>query len=411
MGKPKPAHAPSGGAVPLYNQPATQYYNQDAPDLPAPGPNDDLPPLYDEAAEASGSHSSSAPLLPTGHLPPPGSISPGDPPPFRRDETVTYYLDSRLDSDPARLEAAVRKWAAVPPRPFVRLYGYHRERRRDHDGKRRNKKVTDFDIKVELTPYLFADPNLRQAWSDLATVDNEDKAKRGTVLRKRAPGSRKGSGGDGGGGGRIELGMVEKPNLTQWCHMFCASHAGLKVFQLKRRMLGFDCQHVREELEGMVRGTNYRGHLQITFPVHDERVEVWNDCRTNQWRLTKWIYNLFCMSMLWLLTWPYLVLRTKRFETVTSDWYFSRPDGDLRKTYVSISEDQWYNVWARAIAKAVLSKRQVVLDQQDLMAAEGPPPEFSSGNAMVNGAVSFVRAGVDAMNEVNRHLGWGEDHF
>lgn len=409
MGKLTPAHAPSGGAVPLYHQPATQYYDQDAPDLPAPEPNDDLPPLYDEAAEASGSHSLSAPLLPTSHFPPSGSTS-VDFSPFRRDETVTYYLDSRLDDDPERLESAVRNWATVPPRPFVHLHGYHRERRRDHDGKRRNKNVTDFDIKVELTPYLFANPNLRQAWSETSTVDNEEKAKRGTVLRKRAPGFRKGRA-SSDGGGRIELGAIEKPNLTQWCHMFCASHSGLKVFQLKRRMLGFDYQHIREKLEGMVRGTNYRGHLQITFPVQDESVEVWNNCRTNQWRLTKWIYNIFCLSMLWLLTWPYLFFRTKRFETVTSDWYFSRPDGDLRKQYVSISEDQWCNLWGRAIAKAALSKREGVLDQQDLLAAEGAPPELNSGNAMVNGAVSFVRAGVNAMNEVNRNLGWGGDHF
>lgn len=408
MGKPTLAQTPCDGSLPLYSQQATQSYDQDVPDLPAPEHNDDLPPLYDEATEASGSHSQSAPLLPPTNFSLSGLSSSGEFPPFRRDETVTYHLDSRLDYDPERLESAVLKWAAVPPRPFVRIYGYHRERVRDHDGKRRNKNVTDFDIKVELTPYLFANPNLRQAWSEIATVDNEEKTKRGTILRKRAPGSQKRH---GSRAGRIELGMIEKPNLTQWCHMYCASHSGLKVFQLKRRMLGFDYQHVREKLEGMVRGTNYRGSLQITFPVQDESVEVWNDCRTNQWRLTKWIYNIFCLSMLWLLTWPYLFFRTKRFETVTSDWYFSKADGDLRKQYVSISEDQWYNLWGRAIAKAVLSKRQGVLDQQDLLAAEGAPPEFNSGNAVVNGALGFVRAGVNAMNEVNRHLGWGEDHY
>lgn len=404
MGKPAPVKAPSDGALPLYSQTRSQLFDQDVPDLPAPEHNDDLPPLYDETAEASGSHILSAPLLPPATLPPSGLSE--DFPPFRRDEAVAYYLDSRLDADPERLESTVRKWASVPPRPFVRIHGYHRERRRDHDGKRRSKNVTDFDIKVELTPYLFSNLALRQAWTEISTVDNEENARRGTVLRKRAPGSRKGQ-----GGGRIELGMIEKPTLTQWCHMYCASHSGLKVFQLKRRMLGFDYQHVREKIEGMVRATNYRGQLQITFPVQDESVEVWNDCRTNQWRLTKWIYNIFCLSMLWILTWPYLFFRTKRFETVTSDWYFSKPDGDLRKQYVTINEDQWYNMWGRALSETVLSKRQGVLDQQDLLTAEGAPPEFSSGNAVMNGAVSFVRAGVSAMNEVNRHMGWGGDHY
>lgn len=418
MGKPTPADAPSDGAVPPYSQPATQYYDQDIPDLLGPEQNDDLPPLYDEAAEASGSHNPGAPLLPSTHLPTLGPLSSEISQPFRRDERDTYYLDSRLDQDPELLESAVRRWAAVPPRPFVRVYGYHRERRRDHDGKKSNQNVTDFDVKVELTPYLFH--NLA-AWNELTTVGNEERAKRGTVLRKRAPGARKRRHRGGGGSGRIELGMTdeeeaEKPSLTQWCHMYCASHAGLKVFQLKRRVLGFDQQRVRERLEAAVRATNYRGHLQVTFPVHDERVQVWNDCRTNRWRLTRWVFTLFCMSMLWLLAWPYLLLRTRRFETVAADWYFSKPGTGtgadaLRRRYVSVSEEQWYNLWGRAIARAVLSKRQGVLDQQDLLAAEGAPPEFNSGNAIADGALSFVRAGVNAMNEVNRHLGWGEDHF
>lgn len=201
--------------------------------------------------------------------------------------------------------------------------------------------------------------------------------------------------------------MVEKPSLAQWCHMYCASHAGLKVFQVMRRVEGFDEERVRGHLEGMVRRTNYRGRLAITFPVQEEKVEVWSDCRTNQWRLTQWIFMLFCVSMLWVLTWPCLFFRTKRFETVSAVWNYSVVDGEGRRRYTTISEDQWYNLWGRAISKAVLTKRQGTLDQQDLLASEGAPPPF--GNE-VGQAMNLVVAGVNAMNEVNRHLGWGEDH-
>lgn len=395
----------------LHSQHRQRRYDNDAPELSIPDDvqNDDLPPLYNEVAEAS--NSLSAPLLsdygpPNPALPAPGS-GPAALQPFRRDDDVAYYLNSGLDTEPEFLETHVRAWAAVPPRPFVRVHGYHHESRRDRNNKLESKNVTDFDVKVELTPYLCPDGGAtRGANCELHTVENGEKAKRGGMFRTRAPGHRKGK----KSGSRIELGMVEKPNLTQWCHMYCASHSGLKVFQLKRRMSGFDEQRVRSHLEGMVRRTNYRGRLQITFPVQNERVEVWNEGRTNQWRLTKWIYTLFCLSMLWILTWPYLFIRTKRFETVSAVWHYSRLDGEGRKKYSTISEDQWYNLWGRAISKAVLTKRQGTLDQQDLLAAEGLPSTFDTGNSTVDGALGVLAAGVNAINEVNRQLGWGEDH-
>lgn len=406
MGKPsQPAASPDADMVSLHTQHGHRFYDNDAPELPVPEQSDDLPPLYTEAAE-----SSTAPLLSDPSIPPTFTPSANGTPglhTFRRDESISYYLDTRLDNDPEFLESTVRTWAAIPPRPFVRVHGYHRERRRGHDGKKEHKNITDFDIRVELTPYVYPDSSASRTNSELRTVENGERVKRGTVLRKRAPGSKKGD----DDLGRIELGMSKKPTLTQWCHMYCASHSGLKAFQLRRQLIGFDEERVRDHLDGLVRGTNYRGKLQITFPVQNETIEVWNDCRTNQWRLTTWIYGLFCVTMLWLLTWPYLLLRTKRFETVSAVWFYSRLDGDGRKVYTTLSEDQWYNLWGRALAKAVLMKRQGTLDQQDLIAAEGAPTTFNTGNSVVDGSLSVLAAGVNAMNEVNRQLGWGDDEF
>lgn len=403
MGKPAPpSESPDSDAVSLHTRPGDRYHDADEPSGFAATQgrhNDDLPPIYNEIAEASASNSQTAPLLSDATLP--GYPSSSDLQPFLRDDQAVYYLSADLDSDPDLLEARVRSWAAIPPRPFVRIYGYHRERRSGRDGKKENKNITDFDVKVELTPYLFADATNRHAWSELRTVENGDKAKRGTVFPHRAPKAK----------GNIELGAVDKPSLTQWCHLYVASHSGLKSFSLRRRMVGFDQARVREQLEALVRRTNYRGHLQVSFPVQHHTVQVWNECRTNQWRLTKWIYVMFCISMLWLLSWPYLFFRTKKFETVSSEWHFSRVDPEGRKKYVSLSEDQWYNMWARPIAKAALSKRQGILDQQDLIAADGADPAFNTGHSTVDGTLGLFRAGVNAMNEVNRHLGWGEDQF
>lgn len=410
MGKPSPLHAaPDGAAIPLHTQAGWRAYDNDAPELDIHDEDGDLPPLYDEAAEASTSLT--APLLsePLHGSSDPTQHHPDLPPilqPFRRDDTISYYLNATLDADPQALEQQIRLWAAIPPRPFVRVRGSHRERRSTNDGKRESREIVDFDVRVELTPYFCPDggaaARASNSKAEIRTAENGERTRRGTVLRKRAPGA----GGGRADVGRIELGRVEKPSLAQWCHMYCASHAGLKVFQVKRRVEGFDEGRVLAHLEGMVRRTNYRGRLAITFPVQDERVEVWNECRTNQWRLTQWIMVLFCVSMLWVFTWPYLFFRTKRFETVSAVWIYSVIDDEDRKRYTTISEDQWYNLWGRAISKAVLTKGQGTLDQQDLLASEGAPPPF--GNE-VGQAVNLVMAGVNAMNEVNRHLGWGND--
>ncbi|KAJ9150345.1 ABC transporter protein [Pleurostoma richardsiae] len=387
ISKSVPGVAPTDDAVSLHSQPEHHYFFNDCPQLG----DDDLPPLYDEHCESSG-----APLLA------PDSSAPGRSGivSFLKDANTgaEYYLDRQLDTDPEFLEAHIRSWALTPPRPFVRVYGFHRQQV-DNNGKKETKNVTDFDVKVELTPFLYRDATNRVSWRELRTVENSENTRRGTILKKRAPGSRQ----------SIEVGADDKPTLGEWCHLYCASHAGLKTFALKRRIVGFDYQKVKEKLEALVRRTNYRGHLQVEFPVEDEDVVVYNDCRTNHWRLTWWMIWLCYLSLLFIFTWPYLWLRTSHFEVVRADWPFSRLRGDGSKEWASVSEDQWYNMWGRAIHKAVLQKRQATLDQQDLLAAESLEPSFDTGNSTVDGALGVLRAGLNAMNEVNRQFGWGAD--
>lgn len=386
MGKPPSPDLPRPGgddALSLHTQHSAVdidgYIDDDAPELIG----DDLPPLYDEAS------ASSAPLLTPG----PSFMVPQ----YKRDETtgVEYYLDSRLDTDPKLLEEHILWWAALPPRPYVRILGTHRQTV-NNGGKKENKTVVDFDVRVELTPYLYSDATRRLSWRELRTVENADKAYRGTVLRSRDPSATKG----------IQL-SAHKPSLAEWCHRYCAKHAGLKRFTLRRKMVGFEEHRVRQKLDSLIRSTNYRGAICISVPVMDEAVEVYNECKTNEWRLTTWIFWLCVLTATFLFTWPYLFFRTKRFEVLVAEWSFSKPTTDGDRKFVSIDEAQWYNMWGRAINRAVLEKRQCTLGQQELFLSEGAPPTFDSGSE--NTAVAFVRAGVNAMNEVNRQLGWGYD--
>jgi len=389
MGKPKPSgpNRSGSGSVELHPQPPSdRFVDDDAPELQV----DDLPPLYDDVA----GHLDDEERVPLVLNPPPfpGMI------PFHIKDSNTGaegYINSLLDNEPKILEQHVRHWAKIPPRPFIRLHGTHRQQV-DENGKKESRTITDFDIQVELTPYLFSDTTNGTSFLELRTVENGDKARRGTVWPTRAPGSTQ----------SLEVGLPAKPTLEEWCHRYQASHAGLKCFSLQRRMTGFDYEKVKQKLESLVRDTNYRGHLTITFPVKDEYVKVFNDCKTNRWRMTKWIMWLCVLTLMFIFTWPYLYFRTKYFEVMTADWAYSVSDDNGRKKFVSISEDQLYNLWGRAIYRAVLEKRQCTLDQQDLIAAEGAPPVFCD-TGVVGG--SLLRAGLAAMNEVNRQLGWGGD--
>lgn len=394
MGKPtSPMPRPPGDAMSLHTQPGDRFLDDDAPELQV----DDLPPLYDDAIDPS--NSSSAPLLGAPEAYPPAlnaaiyqQIAPQS-----TDNNTEWYMDTRLDNDAKLLAQYVESWALTPPRPFVRVYGSHSQQVEDRDGKKERRAITDFDVQVELTPYLYSDATNRMSFRELRTVDNFEKARRGTVFACRAPGAR----------ASLEVGLPEKPTLMEWCHRYCASHAGLKQFTLRRRMVGFDEAKVREKLTALVRGTHYHGSLQITFPTQNEEVSVYNECKFNLWRAKTWLRWVCYLTFMWVFIWPYLLLRTKKFEVVVAEWPFSVPAEGGRKKYASISEDQWYNMWGRAINRAVLEKRQTILDQQDLLASQGAEPVFSS--AMGDGAMGLLRAGVSAMNEVNRQLGWGYD--
>ncbi|KAK6214529.1 hypothetical protein LQW54_004250 [Pestalotiopsis sp. IQ-011] len=402
MGKPKAA---ADDAVSLRTNPGDSesfppYNDDDAPELDIDA-LDELPPVYSDVIEEA-SLSAEAPLLggeaSSSSAPAARSSSQYRPHSTDAGTGTEYFIGGRLET-PAELEKHVRHLAAKPPRPFIQILGTHQASKKKSDGKSETVRETDFDITVELTPYLYSNAQYGKSWTQLRTVDNAEKVHRGTSLRKRAPGSKQ----------DLEVGGAPKPSLEEWCHRFCASHAGLKCFALRREMTGFDFAKVKEELHALVRSTNYRGNLQITLGSRDAVVEIYNEARINRWRLIGWLRFLFFITLTFLFAWPYLFFRTKRWEVAVAEWPFSRMAEGSAREYVSISEAQWYNLWGRAIVKAVLEKRQTTLDQADLRRSQEPEPSFETGNATVDGAMGIFRAGMSAMNEVNRQLGWGGD--
>ena len=403
MGKPDLSTLPFSGsgragsssdpdAVSLHTQPGDRVYDDDVPELQA----NDLPPLY---SDIDADTRPSAPLLSVTHRP--SYIHPL----VLEDEATWHKIDQNtgteliisptLDRDPKLLEGQIKLSATKPPRPSLRVLGTHSETVREN-GKSKKETVTDFDVSVDLTPYLFSDATRNVSWKTLRTIEDTEKTRRGTILRKRAPGVKR----------DLEI-TNPKPTLAEWCHRFCASHTGVKSFELRRQVLGFDEVILKDRLEELVRGTNYRGHLQVTFPVKGDVTLIYNDSKLNRWRVTPWIIWMCYLTFMWLLTWPFLFFRTKRFEVAISEWPFSVEQDDGTRRYVSMPESHIFNLWGRAISRAVLAKRQGTLNQDDLIASQTAPAEPLAG--LLEGVPRFLREGVNAITAVHRQLGWGGD--
>jgi hypothetical protein len=410
---------------------------------------EDPPPLYSDDPAANDASlalaSATNPLLPpSAHVPLPGGMHP--PVPTRIDaEGNETFVDKRLDSDPVYLEHTLAHLALFPPRPYARVVGTHTETtttthsagssthssRHGHghghhhrtESRTSTQTITDFDVRVDLTPFLYRNINRHEAWRTVRPVGNFDKVRRGTVFATRAPGF-------GGSGAANDGGEDGTPSLREWCHRYCASPRRLRSFIVRRRVTGLDEDLLRSRLVALVRATQYRGHLDVSFPTLAERVHVRSDCWENRWRADRRVRWFFYLTFLWLLSWPYLLLRTIYFETVTVDWAFSRPrdpaararDDPSRpprpaaeREFVTLSEDAWYKMWARAVQAAVLERRQCMLDQGDLRraAAEVAEEPSSFADTLASGgggaAGGFMRAGLNAMNIVDRQFGWGHN--
>ncbi|KAI1171091.1 hypothetical protein F4777DRAFT_566697 [Nemania sp. FL0916] len=403
MGRPKRQDEPYSDAMSLHSSAGDSssvpapYIDDDAPELDI----NDLPPNYSDVpapSEVSVSIPMPMPMIGSAMN---ETVRPDD---FGAKVVVDHesgdqsWVASSIE-DPARLEDYINRLAVSPPRPYMKLVGTHTATTRDSKGKEEKNTVTDFDVMVELTPYLFSDAAYRESWSRLRTAEDGEKTYRGTILARRAVGDRSIEG----------VGHDLQHPLQEWCHRFAASPAGLKRFTFRRRMVGFDAEGVKHRLVELVRRTNYRGHLRVELVTKDAHVHFYNEARINRWRLTSWIRWLFFLTLTFIFTWPYLFLRTKRWEVVEARWPFSETDLWGNKKYISISEEQWYNMWAQVICRAVLEKRQTLLDQSDLRRAHEGDPAFNTGSESVDGALGLFRAGMNAMNEVNRQLGWGGD--
>lgn len=383
---------------------------------------------YDDAPEISGmppsyadSEAESAPLVPPTimHIAPPTTrmnhnidvhIKNGEP---QVGDTQTL-MEPQYDNDPAYLEAAIRELVKQAPIPLVYIMGTHRETVKRGD-KKETRDVTDFRIVMNIQRYLGLNFTSGRDTSRMSydTVLNSDKAYRGSFRKTRAPGFKQ----------DLEIGLPP-PSLKEWCHRYCASSASLRVFRLRREVTGLDQTFLRNRIEGLIRSTNYRGRISVTFPVEDQNIDIYTSNRINKWRLITWVRWIFYLTFLWIFSWPILYFATKRYAVVKAYWPFSTTDENGNKQYTTVTEEQWFEKWQVGIRRLVLDRFQGEASEGQLvgvMARPADPPmpgTLVTGHAGIDNAASLLQQGFQVASAITRgdnlarglQGGWGYDN-
>jgi hypothetical protein len=387
----KPTHPPPGyrddpEAVSLHTTPDDYAYA----DLPEPS---SLPPSYTDS-EASN-YNASASAIPIRHVAPPTTRTDHNHPSFKHGkpwiaETVDI-MEPAYDTDPTQLEEAIRAYANTAPVPLVYIMGTHKETVRKGERKE-TQDITDFRIVLNLQRYLHHNfDESDTSTMSLVTVSNSEKTHRGTILKHRAPGVKQ----------DIEVGSGPPPTLKEWCHRYCASPRLLRIFRLRRQITGLDETYMKNRIQGLIRSTNYHGHISITFPVEERNIDLYTSTRINALRLKKWVCWFFYLSFLWIFSWPLLFFATRRYAVVRAEWPFSTVDGQGNRRYTTVSEEQWFETWHVAIRRLVLDRfageaseemmRRIMARVEDPLMPGTLP---GTGHAGVDGALNVLSEGV-----------------
>lgn len=399
MGRPThnpPSYSDDPDAVSLHTTPDDYAYT----DLPEPSI---LPPSY---TDSEASNNVSAPQIPIRHVAPPTTRTDHNRPSFKNGkpsvvETVNV-MESAYDIDPTQLEEAVKSYANIAPVPLVYIMGTHKETVKKND-KRETQEVTDFRIVLNLRRYIH--PNFEESNTgnmSLTTVSNSEKTHRGTILKQRAPGAKQ----------DIEISSAPPPTLKEWCHRYCASSRSLRIFRLRREVTGFDRNYVKNRLEGLIRSTNYRGNIIITFPVEEKNIDIYSRTRINALRLKTWVCWLFYLTFLWIFSWPFLFFATKRYAVVRAEWPFSTVNEAGNKWYTTISEEQWLETWQVAIRRLALDRFQGEASEEMMRGVMARPEDPrmpgslpETGHAGVDGALGMLSEGVRVARAISGNRG------
>lgn len=313
-------------------------------------------------------------------------------------------------TDSHALHQMILEQAQYAPSYYLELLGTHKETERRHK-KDSSETITDFHIRLNLTHLLTT--GIRTG-GKLEILPDNQKGFRGGIIKSFEPSL---SSSD------IESGSTGD-ELQAWCHKFVSDPSSMKCFIFERKIINHDKIHLEYLLRRIVTSTNYRGQVYVNFPTSHKRVIVYSPHMINEWRMTTWIRWFFYLTCLWVVSWPVLILITRRYEIVKGIYqYADRPAGvgiSARKATVQ-SEDEFVNHWEAALRSAIMGrmvKRDCCLDedfrvqvlQEEVARGQAAARVLQgTGNTFADGAVGIISAATNLVGEYNDARGWGYD--
>lgn len=290
--------------------------------------------------------------------------------------------------------------AKYPPIYTARLKGTHSETVHQKD-KKETTTVIDFEILLDMTHLLVPNSNTPSDLKiqGLQYIPSSTKAHRGH---------------------RMKSVVSEDPEagVETAIQAYTSSPFPVRSFTLQRQILYHDQAALRNLLSSLVASTNYRGHLDVGFPVTLNRVTVYSPCWQNKLRDKTWLRWIFYLTFLWIFSWPYLWFVTRRWEVLTTQFPYSCDPACGNRKFVTKSEKAFFEEWRSSLRRAVLGKMQGWVDEEYKLATEEAMRQAapnalqrnpSTGNAWADGALGLLHHAVEARRDVAMAGGWGAD--
>lgn len=225
----------------------------------------------------------------------------------------------------------------------------------------------------------------------------------------------------------------------------------LNSFTLSHRITNRDDRYLNDALQGVLRSTNYRGDISVTFPLEKRATIVMSDHPFNRYRTNRWIWWACVILQLWIIAWPVLWFMTKHWKVVSVEWpcrIYQRPDGGWPNSDEQVpglvhegistappgtrgagqarvavmSEAAWVESWRAAIMRAAESRTQGMLYASDRDATNAIERRNAERDwemrqqtptalreSFADAALGFLRGASDTLRNSRMERGWGEN--
>ena len=239
----------------------------------------------------------------------------------------------------------LKEQAKYPPKYTARILGTHTEARRSE--RTEVYRVTDFDVRLDMTHLLVPSPDASHSrlCQDFDIPLPQIKAYRGHRVK-------------------TDCSQESAPDAEAYIHSYITSSFPVRSFTLNRRILHHDSAALEALITALVRSTNYRGDLRVTFPITHSRVTVYSPSWQNHYREKLWLRWIFYLSFLWVISWPYLWFMTRRWEVVTAEFRCSTAPECENKQDITKSGESFVKEWETSIRRAVLEMKQGSIDEE-----------------------------------------------